>query len=34
VLESGNVDSITIGVTTLEQAEQNIRRVNRYSRVG
>jgi len=33
VLESGNVDSITIGVTTLEQAEQNIRRVNRYGRV-
>ncbi|NLP09036.1 aldo/keto reductase [bacterium] len=32
VIESGNVDSITIGVTTLAHAEQNILRVNRYCR--
>ena len=31
VVESGNVDSMTIGITNLSQAEENIRLVNLYS---
>ena len=30
VVESGNVDSMTIGITSLSQAEENIRLVNLY----